>query len=63
MPKEKDKAFDLSDDQLEQIAKLEDAREVARRFFDTQTPTPEMIFGIFDRVIDDAFDDDEDDED
>ena len=53
----------LSDGQMEVLGQLEDAKKIAGTFFGTETPTPEMVFGIYDRVFD-AFDDaEEEDED
>jgi hypothetical protein len=56
----------LSDGQLEVLGELENAKEIARKFFEidsAEKPTPEMVFGIYDRLFN-AFDDgDEDDED
>ena len=41
---------------------LEIAHEIASGGFETPSPTPEMVFGVYDLVIDDGFDEDEDDE-
>jgi hypothetical protein len=59
----KDDKLELSDGQIEEMGKLEESKLLAQKFFGTGDPTPEMIFGIYDRIFD-CFDDDlEDDED
>lgn len=65
MPKPATKTNDedfLSEAQIEVIGQLEESKNIAAKLFglkNTEEVTPEMTFGIYDRVFD-AFDLDED---
>ena len=53
MPKKDDDDLDLTDDQQDVADGLEESRALARDIFgvpDAEYPTPEMIYGVFDRV-------------
>lgn len=57
--------IELSDGQIEVLGQLEESKIVAARLFNLKSPddaTPEMVFGVYDRVYD-AFEDEEDEED
>lgn len=57
-----EEACELADYQVQVMDDLSKSGVLAGDLFDTPAPTPEMVFGVYDRVFDVANPDDEDED-